>query len=112
MKNVRTAIIAVLCTVLGLLVGVGIGASSFSKYSEDAKTDARGQQIAAGLEGQLVACPEASSPESGRIYLIEGGEKHWVATPKWLLLHGYNTAVLKPISAKDLAIIPAGTRFE
>jgi hypothetical protein len=100
-----------LCTVMAFLLGIAVGVVSLSRYSKDRRADAQGRSVAARWEGQLVACSEPSS-ESGRVYLIEGGEKHWVFSAHWITIHGYRPNAIMPVPAKQLALIPAGNSIE
>jgi len=63
-------------------------------------------------DGQLVRRP-GSSIEDSKIYLVRGGEKHWVVDGHWLTSHGYKWPEdIHTIPAADLAPIPEGAPIQ
>jgi hypothetical protein len=56
------------------------------------------------LENRLV-----SSTEEGRVYLIAGGERHWIVDPRWLAEHRPVAEALVPVSRSELQAIPIGS---
>jgi hypothetical protein len=80
--------------------------------TENKQIDAFRQRVILKWQGQLVRRP-GNTPEDGKVYLIEGGQKRWIDSGQWLALHGYNiVADVKVIPSEELAVIPSGEDIE
>jgi hypothetical protein len=59
-------------------------------------------------EGKLVR-REGDSPEDGKVYVVQGGRKHWVISAVWLASNGFRWPEdVNVLRADDLERIPAG----
>ena len=50
-----------------------------------------------------------NTPEDAKVYVVEGGKKHWVVNAAWFAAHGYRfPSDLQVISVDEFAAIPTG----
>jgi hypothetical protein len=50
-----------------------------------------------------------STPEDAKVYVVEGGKKHWVVNADWFATHGYHfPGDVQVIPADDFTAIPTG----
>jgi hypothetical protein len=53
-----------------------------------------------------------NSPEDAKIYVVQGGKKHWVTSPAWVCQHASSFGNVSPISPEELDSIPTGEPFQ
>ena len=96
-----------------VIVGIAILCVGCTRrHTESKQLDAFRQRVISKWQGQLVRRP-GITPEDGKVYLIEGGQKRWVVSGQWLTLHGYNFVKdVKVIPSEELAVIPNGQDIE
>jgi hypothetical protein len=79
--------------------------SSSTPVQTSASTSAAGAGV---YEGKLVRRP-GTTPEDGKVYLIEKGKKRWVIDSRWLSSHGFRFPEdVNEIPAAALDAIPGG----
>ena len=93
------------------LVSIAAISGGCSKSETTAKTSKQGVTAGAPIskwEGKLVRRP-GTTTEDGKVYVVQGGKKRWVAAGVWLKEHGYKFPEdVSVISAEELASIPKG----
>src|SRR5271169_2702291 len=95
-----------------VMLGMFVICAGCSKTETKADTPIQsGSAPVAKWEGKLVRRPGNSSEDS-KIYLVQGGKKHWVVSPAWLEQRGYKLGDTSLISPEELASIPTGEPFQ
>jgi hypothetical protein len=62
----------------------------------------------AAYENKLIRRP-GSSPEDGKVYVVQNGKKRWVVNASWFAAHGFKfPEEVHEISAAELDAIPTG----
>ena len=96
-----------------VIVGIAVLCAGCTRRdAESKKLAAFRQEVILRWQGQLVR-RAGNTPEDGKVYLIEGGQKRWIDSGQWLTLHGYNIVEdVKVIPSEELAVIPSGQDME
>jgi hypothetical protein len=78
------------------------------KEADQVKPHASRETSISKWEGQVVRRP-GSADEDGKVYLVQGGRKHWLLSAAWMTQHGYKWPDdVRVIPAEELAAIPLG----
>jgi hypothetical protein len=97
----------VLSAVLAVVTVAG-GCSNSATKPEPAGRVAATDSPVSKWEGKLIRRP-GSTPEDGKVYLVQGGKKRWVVSADWLKAHGFKIPEeLIVIPAEELEAIPMG----
>jgi hypothetical protein len=96
-----------IAVLVGLCILLPVGCSSTGP-SEPAATPQVSAPAVSPLEHKMIR-RAGSTPEDGKVYIVEGGKKHWVVNAGWFAAHGYHFPTdIHVISADELAAVPTG----
>ena len=95
--------------VIRLLVicGIALHAGCEKRHSAPPLSDRVRERAILKWQGRVVRRP-GPTPEDGKVYLVEGGQKRWIISGDWLALHGYNILDPQVVPSEELAAIPTG----
>lgn len=82
--------------------------SQVSTPAPSAPADTLPAPVAPSFEHRMIR-RTGNTPEDAKVYVVEGGKKHWVVNATWFATHGYHfPGDVQVIPVGDFAAIPTG----
>ena len=91
----------------GMLIFVESGCSSDAPGPKTESPQAHTAPVSP-LENKMIRRP-GKTPEDSKVYVVQGGQKHWVVNAAWFSAHGFRfTAVVTEVTPSVFDSIPTG----